>query len=61
MKEEWHVATIRKIVGLFVLGVVLALVTAPAFAQEDLTQAGAFLINNDGTHFPRVDHDTSMQ
>jgi hypothetical protein len=29
---------IRKLLSLVVLGVVLALVTAPAFAQDDVTQ-----------------------
>ena len=39
---------IQKILSLFVLGVVLALITAPAFAQDDITQ------------LPSVEHDLSM-
>lgn len=39
--------TLRKVLSLFVLGVVLALMTAPAFAQDDVTQ------------FPSVEHDLS--
>jgi hypothetical protein len=43
LDPEWSVDTPvtfngEKILSLFVLGVVLALMTAPAFAQDDITQ-----------------------
>jgi hypothetical protein len=40
---------VRKLLSLFVLGVVLALMTAPAFAQDEVAQ------------FPAVEHDSNLR